>query len=235
MTDTFRQQVWISVSFHGAIAILLLFRAFFLPDEPLQIHDSIRVDIVGLPDKIQQSPPKQAIEAPPAKVALPNKPDLPAPALKQKPLNTKKLEKNAFDRLKALEAIDKLKAEKETPKDTPSPKPETFKGNAVANGDSLHGLERYEFDEYFSVLRNTIQQHFHLPQWLAETDLHAQAVAYIDENGYVIRKEIVKSSGNDIFDGMVLDSLEKSSPLTPPPARLVNILKYRGAIFNFPD
>ncbi len=235
MTDTFRQQIWVSVSFHGVLVLLLLFRAFFLPDDPLQIHDSIRVDIVGLPDKVKTPAPKAEVQPPPAKVQLPPKPDMPAPALKEKPVNTQKLEQKALDRLKALAAIDKLKAETEAPKPSAQPKAETFKGNALSSGDSLRGLERYEFDEYFSVLRKSIHEHFHLPQWLADSELHAQAVAYIDENGYVIRKEIVRSSGNDIFDGMVLDSLEKSSPLAAPPSRLANILKFRGVIFNFPN
>ena len=218
---------------HGLLLAFLLLRAVFVPSEPIDLRNAIRVDVIGLPDKIippaaptpAQTPPKVEIAKPAAE----------APKLveKSKP-NTTDLQKKALDRLKALEAIDKLKQAQATPSAAPVP-PQTFKGNTLNAGDSPRGLEKIQFDTYISQVRTRIHGNFHLPQWLAEADLHAQALAMIDENGYVIRREIVKSSGNDIFDNMVIEAIDKSSPFAAPPQALKSIMQFRGVIFRLPD
>ncbi len=223
----FRKAITVSLIGHAFLVILLLCRTFFLPSESLDLKNSIRVDMVGLPDKIRSQPEASAPTAPqPVKIA---KPETPKEGIKP---GAKVAEKKALDRLKAMEAIDKLKTSSDAPQ---KPKEQTFKGNVVNSGDSLSGLEKIQFNEYFTAVKNKLRENFHLPKWLVDANLRAQAMALIDENGFVIHREIVKSSGNDVFDGMILDSIDKSSPFTPPPARLKTVLQFKGVVFNFPD
>lgn len=231
--DAFSQFLLYSLGIHVVIFVVLLLRAALVPSEPLEIRNAIRVDVVDLPDKISAPPPAAPAPAPQVEV---KKPEPVKPAVEKKPEaakpNTKDVQRKALDKLKALDAIDKFKQETA---EQDKPKPTTFKGNLVNAGDSLTGLEKVQFDSYFSSLKAHLNQHWSIPQWLEESKLRAQAMVILDGTGYVVDKKILKSSGNDIFDGHVLAAIEKSSPFPEPPARLKDILKMRGIVLNFPD
>lgn len=231
--DAFSQFVLYSLGAHVAVLVLFLLRAALVPSAPLEIRNAIRVDVVDLPDKI--APPAPAAPAPAPQVEI-KKPEQAKPIVEKKPevakINTKDAQRKALDKLKALDAIDKFKHESA---EQAKPKPVTYKGNAVNAGDSLTGLEKVQFDSYFADLRAQLNQHWSIPQWLEQSNLRAQALVVIDSSGFVIEKKILKSSGNDIFDGHVLSAIEKSSPFPKPPDRLKDILNMRGIVFNFPD
>lgn len=237
--DRFGSAVAFSLGLHGFLLCALLVRAFFLPSQPLEIRSAIRVDIVGLPDKIT-SPPPTATSHPASEPAKPEEsPVAPNPAVAKPKLNTNDIAKKAIERMKAMESIEKMQRETEQQKALQAAavakaKAPTYKGNVLSSGDSLTGLDKVQYDEYFTILKNALQRNFHIPQWLAESNLRAQAVAMVDERGYVIQRQITQSSGNELFDGMVLEAIDKSSPLPPPPSALANIIKFRGVTFNFP-
>lgn len=221
---------------HGLIIVLLIFRAVFLPSEPIEIRNAIRVDVVGLPDKVMAPTKPAPAPAPaplPAKVELPPPPNQTPKVAEKSKTSSADLQKKALEKLKALEAIEKLKAAQTAPAEKPAES--VAKGNVQSAGDSPRGIEKMQFDGYISQIRSHILEHFNLPQWLIDANLHAQALVMIDENGFVIRREIVKSSGNDIFDHMVIEAIEKSSPFAAPPAKLKSILQFRGVVFGFPD
>ena len=140
---------------------------------------------------------------------------------------TKQLD--AINKLKQMSAFDKLKDAK--PNAEPAPQ---FRGNIINAGDSLIGLEKIQFDDYFSKLKSHVSEQWDLPQWLSNANLSAQAGVQIDERGFVIKKQLIKSSGNEIFDEKVLSTLEKSSPFPAPPNRLRDVVRARGIVFNFP-
>ena len=244
--DTFPKLVATSLVLHALVIVLFAVRAAWVPKNELLIRNSIRVDMVALPDKIAQPTPVEALPKPaPVPVAAP-KPE----AVKTPPAVHKKVEKvpdkkaelkklqetkrKALEQLKAQSAIERMKNEIDE-SNKPKPKPLTFKGNAINQGDGLTGLEKIEFDRYFGDLEKKIKQHWNLPGWLVEAKLRAQAMVLIDSNGGVVKRQILTSSGNDVFDGQVLAAIDGAAPFPEPPARLKDVLALKGIVFNFPD
>lgn len=244
MTDTFQRNIAISLGLHFAIAMLLMFRAILIPSEPLAIRDAIRVDMVGLPEKMTEppkltEPPSKAAEEKPKDMpkkaeAAPPKPAAPTvPSKTAKKADTKKSELSALNKLKAQSAIEKIK--EDLKKEKAAKAGTVVKGNQVSKGNSLTGLEKIEYDRYFDDLKGKLLDHFNIPQWLADGKFRAQVQVLIDERGYVIKKILRKSSGNEIFDSKALEAVENSSPFPPPPKRLQGALQANGIIFNFPE
>ncbi len=217
--------------------ILFFMKAAFFPSEPIQIRSAIRVDVVAMPDK--QKAPAPAAKAPAPKVELP-KPEIKKPEV-QKPEPPKKIDlkaakkdqQKAIDRLKALQAIENLKAESEEKQKQEEPK--EVKGNIASEGSSLTGLEKIEFDRYFGEVEAKVRENWNLPRWLADGNFKAQVLVLIDERGFVTKSQILRSSGNDVFDTLVRETIARSSPFPVPPNRLKNVLSLQGIVFNFPD
>lgn len=240
------------LSLGGHIGLFLAFtmKAYIFPSEPVEIRRSIRVDVVGLPDKVQ---PKKAAPAPkPKKVAV--KKPAPKPKSKKpapKPKKTVNLNKakskqqKALERLKALDALEKMKkevadeqakaAQANAAKENTDPPPTEFKGNIITSGSSLSGLDRLAFERYYDDMSNHVKSHWSLPTWLADAQLKAEAAVTIDERGFVTSKRIYSSSGNQVFDDLVMQTVEKASPFPAPPARLKSVLALKGMILGFPE
>ncbi len=244
MTDHFPRNVTISLIGHAAVVLIIFFRAVMIPNDVIDIRQAIRVDVVDLPKKMAALPEKAAEPAPaPAKpVELPKKaeevpvkPVAVKPVVKEKPkTNTKDAQKTALSKLKAISALEKIKQEVSKAKST-KPKAEVVAGNKVSEGNSLTGLEKIDYDHYFDDLHQKILSQWNIPQWLAEAELKASVVVLIDERGYVIKRAFKRSSGNDIFDAKVLEAIDSSQPLPPPPQRLRGLLSTSGIVFNFPQ
>lgn len=241
MSDSFSRSIVISMAAHVALALAMLLRAVFIPSDVMDLRQAIRVDVVGLPDKVQtlpDKPPEEKAEAPapaPEPVAKPEpvKAKPPKPEAPKVDLAKKKVDKKqALDRIKAMTALDKIKEEVGQAK-TQKAKP--VKGNIVSAGNSLSGLERIDYDRYFGEIEVRVRQHWSLPQWLIEARLRAQALVLIDETGVVRDRKIVKSSGNSEFDQRVLETIDRASPFPAPPERLRDALSVKGIIFNFPQ
>lgn len=229
----------VSIAAHVGILLLFALRAAWLPDEPLMIRNAIRVDIVGLPDKAKapeiEAPAPTApvkVETKKVEVEKPAPPKAPAPSIK----NAKETQRKALEKLKALDAIEKMRGEVSEAKSKAEAgkKPPTHRGNAIANGDSLTGLEKLDFDRYFSSLEQQIKANWNLPGWLAQAQLRAQALVLINEQGQVIKRQLLASSGNEVFDAEVLDAIDRST-FPPPPERLRDVLSLKGVVFNFPE
>lgn len=233
-SDTFAKFLALSMAAHLAIVIVFTVKAFWFPSEPIQIRSAIRVDVVALPDKVMAPPPAPAPPKEPPKVAIePPKPTPAATTPKAPTKNVADSQKKALDRLKALQAIDQLKREVEEQKAEPPNQPE-YKGNILNKGTSLTGLEKIQYDEYFALIQQHVKDRWDLPQWLADANLKAQIVVMVDDRGFVIRRQIITSSGNEIFDSKVIAAIDQSSPFPPPPARLAGLLQAQGIVFNFP-
>ena len=246
-TDPLIRNIWISVALHVGLVAAFALKAAWIPSDDLLIRSAIRVDVVGMPDKVQP-PPEPAKEtakpAPPPKVApvTPPKPEVKAPTVpikKDKAPDLKQAEisqKKAMEKLRAMQAIEKMKSEvADKEARARAAKTPTFKGNQLNPGDSLTGLEKLEFDRYFGTLENQLRSNWNLPSWLAQAELKAQAMVLIGADGQVNKRQIIKSSGNEVFDAEVLAAIDKSSPFPQPPARLKDVLALNGIVFNFPD
>lgn len=231
--EPFHRAIALSAVGHLLIATFVFLRAAFFPSESIIIQQAIRVDVVGLPDKVLEAP------EPPAPTSAPKPVVTPTPKAKT-PVPTKDAtakQRDALDRLKAEAALERLREEQRQreKKESTQQKPREFRGNQVAQGSSLTGLEKIAFDEYFSAIEVKVRANWHAPSWMNERPLKARIRVLIDESGAVIKRDIVTSSGDEIFDGQVIEAIERSAPFAPPPERLRAHLSMRGLIFNFPD
>lgn len=237
MTESLNRNILFSVGGHIAVLLVIFFQAVLIPQEPIDLRRAIRVDVVGLPEKITEQQLKPKTESPAVeekKPAAPAKPKAPVMP-KSKTKNLHKSQEEALNRIKSMEALDKIKGQLKAEKEKKDESASVVKGNQVNAGNSLTGLEKIAYDRYFDELEEKIRARWSIPQWLADAKLKAQVQVLIDDRGYVIKKLIHKSSGNTVFDDSVIAAVEESSPLPPPPKRLVGVLKTRGIIFNFPE
>lgn len=253
-SDRFEQTLVVSVAVHIAVFLAFTVKAYIFPSEPIAIQSAIRVDVVGLPDKAEPKKPRPSPKAqpkPPPKANPPKKPQ-PKPVVKttqKKPRSSvdlksaKSKQQQALERLKAMQALESLKQEvakqdeqKNQQTSPPPQEPDTeFKGNVITSGSSLTGLDRIDFEKYYEGMSNHVKAHWSLPGWLAAANLRAEAAVTIDERGFVTSKRIYSSSGNQVFDDLVLQTVEKASPLPAPPSRLKSVLALKGMILGFPD
>lgn len=239
MSDSLNRSIYISLAAHMGLFAVFFLKMTFFPVEPIQIKRSIRVDLVGMPDKVMPAKPTPAKPAPKVEAPKPATKEPPKVAKKTAPktppkkkADSKKIsnsQESAMNKLKAMAALDKIKSESE------QKQADQIKGNEVSKGNSLTGLEQLDYDRYFDDVEQLIYSNWALPEWLAGADLRAQALVLVDQSGHITNKKITKSSGNPDFDAQVLTAIEKSSPFPAPPERLQRVLAQQGIIFNFPD
>lgn len=201
------------------------------------------MDLVALPDKISAPPAPEPSPAPePTKPIEPAKAEPaktePAKVPKADPkggeISLKEKQRNALNRLKAMAAVDKIK--QEVQKDSkPTGKPEKFKGNILSPGSELTGVNKLQHEEYISALDRHIKEHWTLPEWLAKKDYTAQVRVRIDEDGEILGKQLVKSSGNPTYDDIVLATVDQAAPFPVPPEKFAAIVSVNGILIGFPE
>lgn len=190
------------------------------------------------------TPPKTA-EATPTPTPTPPKPKAEPDAINLE--KTKARQKAALDKLKSLEALEKIE------KDLAREKAEAekkrlealaaaaraqagtvkIKGNQVAPGTSLTGIERLEHESYKGDLDRHIKQFWSLPEWLARKKLRARALVKIDEKGRLLSKRLTQPSGDPGFDDSVLQTIDQSAPLPAPPEKFVAKVAIEGILIEF--
>lgn len=244
--DRFSVFIAYSVAVHFAVFGMVFIQANLFPSQPVEIQRAIRVDVVALPDIVRSPPPAPAPPAPKVNIPKPTpkpqpKPEPPKPKPKPKPTpkpeprpdprQRQETQRQALERMAAMQAIDNLRQEE---RGRPA-EDDLVRGNIINEGNSLTGLDRIEFERYFGEIESQLRQNWNLPRWLADANLRASALVAIDERGFVVRKEIMRSSGNEVFDSHVVNAIDLSSPFPAPPARLRSMLRSGGIVFNFPD
>lgn len=251
--------IGISIAVHALILSFFTLKAVFFTPEPIDFSQAVRVDIVGLPEKVDPKdllPPAQEEAKPtlPDKETEKTKPQIATPAptkieTKTIPkkadegLNLEKVkskQQSAIEKLKALAALEKIKDEaKNDKKVSGSGKSnngaQKIKGNILSAGTALTGLAKLQHETYASDLDRHIKQNWSLPEWLAKRDFKAQARVYIDSNGNILDRKIVKSSGNPAYDEEVLATIDRSSPFPTPPEKFLAIISVDGILIGFPE
>lgn len=257
--DSMRRLIVFSAAGHVAILFFFTVTTYLIGPVELDLPQAIRVDVVGLPQKNPdyssppeaKSSPRETPESahktkpklPPKEATKPVKPDVPtlpnAKAKKVEEEKRKKAMERALEDLKRQSAQEKAMAEameKLNKKEAGGKKGSApIAGTEVNAGDSPTGRARIDFDRYFAELKRSFNSNFEIPQWLAELNLSAAVHVNIDERGYVTRKQLVKSSGNQSFDDAVMGTIEKTSPVSPPPESIRGILATRGITVKFPE
>ncbi len=221
------------ISFVGHICIffILLFSPQMFRSKPIEIKEAIRVDMVGLPDikrpqPVQKSTPKKEV-----KKSVPEKP-------KKKPKPTPKKP----DAKKELKKVEKSKPD---PKQTKTAQSQAianlreekllYKGEQISKGSSQEGeVNALLISAYSARIKAHLNRNWNIPQFLADKNLKATMVIYINKLGQVTRIELEKSSGDESFDQIVIETIRISSPLPEPPSELVYSLSREGIGFNFP-
>lgn len=244
-----------SVCFHLALVLFFTVKSVFFTAEPVDYSAAIRVDLIGLPDKLDPStvlppkqetaeaPPQPAAEAAPEKTTPPKMPEKvekaepkePVMAEKPKEKDFKKQQNDALNRLKAMAALDKIKKESAESKKSDLPANYQVKGNVLSPGTALTGLDKINHEGYLAALDQHIKQFWSLPEWLANQDLKAQVRVQIDRSGNLIGKKLVRSSGNSTYDDYALETIERSVPYPRPPDKLSAIMEVNGFIVGFPE
>ncbi len=263
--DSLRRFVWISLIFHIAVGLAFTIKNVFFAGEAIEYQSAVRVDLLGLPDKIKPEVVKDALPAPPAPPSpqakkqyekpapeVVEKPEKEQPPLKElvKKVNKKDpdainldrhnqlKQKEALNRLKQMSALEKLQEEVAAePKKVAAAAPaaKPIKGAAISSGSQLTGLSKIQADNFIGDVEKKIRQNWALPQWLAGKNLSAQVRVRFDNNGNILSAQIVKSSGNSSFDEIVIDTVHKSSPLPAPPEKFVRLMSLEGILFGFPE
>jgi colicin import membrane protein len=219
--DSFKTFVIASLILHLVIVFSVSLKNMLFSNETIIVPQAMRVDIVALPDKVVEAPPAPAPVTKP--VALP--PPKPIPQAKAPPKeNVKDSEKKAFEKLKELAAIDKIKSDVTEEKAKPEPEPTVKKGNIVSSGSSFSGISQLRVNEYLASLTAKVRDHWTLPQWLSDANLKAAVLIDLDAQGALVRREIYTSSGNSVFDASCLSAVADAAPFAPPPNEVKNAL-----------
>lgn len=253
--EKINKYVQYSVIAHVLIFLFLTMEHVFFASDEINVQSAIRVDMVALPDKVNEQ------------TALPE--PVPAPAPEVKPAESKKLveknadakvekpillknktkdpdainlnknkikQKQALEKLKQLEALEAI--QKDLDKESKNArnknsKDKKYKGNVLSPGSSLTGIAKLEADGYVDQVHQHMMSRWALPPYLKNRNFHTDVVVRFDMNGNVISKEIVKSSGNSAFDDYVLTAIQKSTPVPAPPFKFSRIASEQGFLFRF--
>ena len=98
---------------------------------------------------------------------------------------------------------------------------------------SLEPAQRERLFSYLMKIQEKLYANWSLPSWLDDSQLKTHIAVSIDEKGEILKKKILIPSKNKVFNKKALNTIEKASPLPPPPKDLLPILS-QGLILQFP-
>lgn len=241
-----------SLAIHAGVLVLVIIESVFFVTKRPPIVPTLRVDIVGLPNRNQQRPssdhagPPQKPSEPKVAQKEPEPEEKPIPRAKVEPKPAKKDEmadighkvdpkkkmKSALARIRALEKI--RKAQQATEKRKQQSGGEPIRGNFISKGNSLSGEAREGEAQYLELVRDLLQENWALPTWLSKTDYSAQVRIFIDRAGRISRYYFVRGSGNAQFDDAVKRCISDSQQVPAPPEELRASVFVDGVTVGFP-
>lgn len=218
-----------------------------------------KVAPVQMPKPAEPNEPEAT--APPAPEPTPAAPPAPPKVAEAKPTPVKpkpepeaiNLEKAkakqqaALSKLKSMDALDKIEKDLERERSEAERKrlealaaaartqagAVKIKGNQVAPGSSLTGIERLEHESYKGDLDRHIKQFWSLPEWIARKKLRAMVLVKIDNKGRLLSKRLTQPSGDSSFDDSVMLTIDQSAPLPAPPEKFVAKVAIEGILIEF--
>jgi len=183
------------------------------------------------PPEVQQKtaapePPKPA-EPPPAPTPTPD-----TKAISISPGPKRPPEKSNADRRKQL-----FSAFNRTNKPTGSRTAKAIEEmEGQLDGDPSGDSATQEGERYFGQLKAQVQHYYDVSQTIPEQErlhLKAQVILLIGRTGEVLKVQLARRSGNELFDSSVLAAVKKASPFSPPPDHLRDALQRRGIALEF--
>lgn len=229
-------RIFVGLSF--LVHVLFLFFLIFIPSaqffsKKIEIKQAIRVDMVGLPD-IQK---KISIQKKEIKKEKKKSVSLSKKKLKKTVKKKKEIKKKEAIKKKAIKSQPSLQKEIETKQAQALEKLKepSYKGEKLSKGESAEGeVDSLLMYGYFSRVRAHIKMRWSLPRILADKGLRATVLIEVNSRGEVIKIALDKTSGNEAFDQIVVETIKMASPLPEPPLELIPLLD-QGVGFNFPD
>ncbi|MFA5584649.1 MAG: TonB family protein [Bacteriovoracaceae bacterium] len=225
------------------------------------IQSSVRVDVVGMPKFTAQELREMQKNAAPAEPE--SVPEEAAPAVAESPKEEIKEDvikegdlvieeqkkQNDFQNLLSNYSSKKVKRKEAKPQ--PKKAANTvvsgqgskiidgliLEGNKVSAGSALVGditsETSSEFSAYVQGMPERVRVNWRLPSYLMDRDLKCRIKVFLNNNGQLIKTEIVESSGVEEFDTRALNAIKEAS--FPPPSKEVGIrLSTYGIILGFP-
>lgn len=187
-----------------------------------------------LPRKEELPPPPQKVEAAkevPAPVPAPEAPKavpVPIPGVKPSPAKAATKQDGLADgdrRSKLFNAFSKTSKQA---------KEEELEGqlDGDPNGDSATA----EGERYFGLLSSQIHRNYDVSQTIPDQErisLKAEVFLMIGSRGEVLRSQLQKPSGNELFDNAVILAVKRAAPFSPPPDHLRHSLQNVGVVLEF--
>ncbi len=223
----FRRLLVVSALAHAALAFFLAFSPGSAVVVPRGV---IAVELVSLPAPAQAvtAAPKAERPAPPPpppepkQVVLPKEPAPPKPEAKPepKPVAKPKPEPAAAPpkEREYSDVLSELRAETGDEAPAPAPTPAPAEQQTAAIGSPTGQPVSPEFLAWERRARVHIRQNWVVPPSFRNEPLRTSIVVDLDAAGAIVGEpRIVKRSGNPWYDDGVVRSLQKASPLPPPP------------------
>ena len=214
----------LSLLFHFTVILMLIVSKslpnLFTKNNSLVIQNSIQIDSIGLPD-LPSKPKAKRKKIKAVSIQKEKK----QPAL-QKQNQKKKKEKVT------KKSEQKKKAEKSTDSknNNPAKSDNLNKGNKLSKGSKegnpdLTAQELSEISLYANQIDNQIRAQWRLPKYLTDTNLTAQVEIKINKLGRLIYKQVLISSGNELFDSFVLKAIDNAEPYPAPSPDIQSFIK----------
>lgn len=246
--DQLKHAIKISLILHVFLFLSFSVQTYFSSsDEDILFEQAIRVDMIALPDKVLNNKTEpvsevkvEKTEAAPIPVEKPE----PKKVVEQKApeqktdeainLNkTKSKQQAALEKLKQMSALEKIQNDLSKPTQNQDKTKVLYKGNVLAPGTALSGVNQLQADAYISQVHGHMISNWFLPEYLKNKDFRTDVLVKFDQNGNILSKQIVKSSGNQQFDEYVIAAIQKSSPVPAPPEKFMRISAVEGFLFKF--
>ncbi len=254
--DITRPILWSTV-FHLLLVFLFAVESIFWAEKQEPYQSAIKVDIIGLPDKVitppepppslpspppphaplSQTPPTEKVipthEVPKSK---PKEPELVLKPQKNESHNAKTSE--AIEKIRKKMAIDKIKEEiknqeREEISQKVSQRITQFKGNVLSPGTELTGINKLQNENYLIQLDRHVKNFWSLPEWLARGNFKSRVRIFIDSHGLMVNAQVIEGSGNAQYDDIVLETVKKAVPYPTPPEKLQERIRVLGVDLEF--
>ncbi len=253
--DDFKLGFGISAAIHVIVILFFVMKVAFYDEPVLDLTQAIRVDMVGLPEKMDSNrlPPKveeilkeklptkeepkvEEKKAEPVKTAV-TEPAKPAPVKADNEAidlkKSKQKQKAALDKLKKADALEQIRQDIRNEAQKANARP--VKGRAIAPGTALTGLDKLDANAYLQGLDQHVKQNWSLPQWLMNKPLKTQVHVKFDATGRILSRVVLRGSGEPAYDEQCLAAIDRSSPFPVVPEKFSEKFKIDGVVIGFPE
>lgn len=87
---------------------------------------------------------------------------------------------------------------------------------------------------YGNEIRNQITENWKIPAYFKNQNFTTEVEIQINSNGKIIYKQIIKSSGNDLYDSFVLKTIDINKQYSKPSPSTQKIIQ-EGIVLKFPN